>query len=288
MTDSKIKQIHRIYSILLSIIIVIAGICLMVSCIDIYNSGKQPFSRESVANAFNKISIPLYLCIFMTILGFILEIFIPTPLDKSKIATSKAMLLENLQNKKDMSQSDIDVITSITIERKKRRLHSISRVVTLIIASIIFLVYATNERNFHQSDINGSMIKAMYILVPCLLVSFIYSLFTVIINEKSMMTEIELLNKLPIKDNNESADDETCSCDKKIAAIRIAFLLIGIGILAYGFATGGTRDVLTKAVNICTECIGLGWLIDEQFFNKNKKIYSFKTKDNSAIQCSII
>ncbi|MBQ2981771.1 MAG: thioredoxin [Lachnospiraceae bacterium] len=40
--------------------------------------------------------------------------------------------------------------------------------------------------------------------------------------------------------------------------MRIAFIIIGIGILIYGFATGGTRDVLTKAVNICTECIGLG------------------------------
>ncbi|MBQ8580085.1 MAG: thioredoxin [Oscillospiraceae bacterium] len=28
--------------------------------------------------------------------------------------------------------------------------------------------------------------------------------------------------------------------------------------IAYGAAAGGTADVLTKAVNICTECVGLG------------------------------
>lgn len=257
MTSISIKRIHRIYSVLLSIVIVIAGICLMVSCVNIYNSGKQPFSREAVGNAFSKIAIPIYLCILMTVIGFLLELFLPSLSTKEKSSISQNMLLENLQNKKDTANCEPDVTTAITIERKKRRLHTVSRMVVLVIASVVFLIYATNEKNFHQSDINGSMIKAMYVLVPCLLVSFAYSLYTVIVNEKSMKAEIELLRKLPSKDTTAS-DDDYCSCDKKIAVIKVAFLLIGIGILIYGFATGGTRDVLTKAVNICTECIGLG------------------------------
>lgn len=251
------KRIHRIYSILLSLIIIIAGICLIVSCIQIYNSGKQPFSREAVANAFSKIAIPIYICIFMTILGFVLDIFIPNKSDKIKNIVTKDMTLENLQNKKDLSQCNIDVVSAITIERKRRRFHSTARMVVIFISSVVFLIYATNSDNFHQSNINGSMIKAMCILIPCMLISFIYSLFTVIINEKSMTTEIELLKKVPAKET--TANDECkCSCDKKLAIIRFAFLLIGMGILIYGLATGGTRDVLTKAVNICTECIGLG------------------------------
>ena len=183
--------------------------------------------------------------------------FIPNAASKGKIIISKNMVLESLQNKKDLSQCDIDVVTAITIERRKRRLHSITRMVVILISSVVFLIYATNENNFHQSDINGSMIMAMIVLAPCLLVSFVYSMFTVIINEKSMAVEIDLLKKIPTKESNDS-DNDCCSCDKKIAAIRVAFLLIGIGLLIYGFATGGTRDVLTKAINICTECIGLG------------------------------
>ena len=34
--------------------------------------------------------------------------------------------------------------------------------------------------------------------------------------------------------------------------------VVGLVILVYGFFAGGTADVLTKAVNICTECVGLG------------------------------
>ena len=257
MNELSTKRIHRIYSILLSIIIVIAGICLMVSCINIYNSGKQPFSREAVANAFSKIAIPIYLCIFMTILGFILDVFIPNKSLKDKNIISKNMLLENLQNKKDLSQCNIDVVTLINIERKKRRLHSTARMIVVLLSSIGFLLYATNSANFHQTDINGSIKKAMLILIPCLFISFIYSLFTVILNEKSMAVEIELLKKVPSKETTDQED--TCSsCDKKIAVIRIVMLLIGVAILLYGFSTGGTKDVMTKAVNICTECIGLG------------------------------
>ncbi|MBQ8683609.1 MAG: thioredoxin [Clostridia bacterium] len=40
--------------------------------------------------------------------------------------------------------------------------------------------------------------------------------------------------------------------------MRYGVLAVGLALLVYGFATGGIADVLTKAVNICTECIGLG------------------------------
>lgn len=40
--------------------------------------------------------------------------------------------------------------------------------------------------------------------------------------------------------------------------LRLALLCVGIGIFTYGFFAGGTADVMTKAVNICTECVGLG------------------------------
>lgn len=229
----------------------------MVSCIDIYKSGEHPFSRTAVANAFNKISIPIYICISMTILGFLLDLFLPNVIGKGKLNISKDMLLNNIQSKKDLSQCDVDIVCSVLIERKKRRLHSTLRMVVIIISSVIFLAYALDPDHFHQTDINGSMLKAMLVLIPCLLVSFAYSLFTVIINEKSMFNEIELLKKLPTKERSE-ADELAYSNDKKITAIRFLILIFGIGILVYGFYAGGTRDVLTKAVNICTECIGLG------------------------------
>jgi putative copper export protein len=46
---------------------------------------------------------------------------------------------------------------------------------------------------------------------------------------------------------------------KTLAAVgKIVILAIAVFCVAYGALEGGFSDVLTKAVNICTECIGLG------------------------------
>ncbi len=43
-----------------------------------------------------------------------------------------------------------------------------------------------------------------------------------------------------------------------LSAVRGALLLIALILVILGIVNGGLRDVLIKAVNICTECIGLG------------------------------
>ena len=45
---------------------------------------------------------------------------------------------------------------------------------------------------------------------------------------------------------------------KRIKVTRYCILGVAILFLVYGLATGGIADVLAKAINICTECIGLG------------------------------
>ena len=39
---------------------------------------------------------------------------------------------------------------------------------------------------------------------------------------------------------------------------RIVILCLGVLFIILGVMNGGSRDVLVKAINICTECIGLG------------------------------
>lgn len=40
--------------------------------------------------------------------------------------------------------------------------------------------------------------------------------------------------------------------------IRLALYLVAAALIIAGALNGGLRDVLVKAINICTECIGLG------------------------------
>ncbi len=45
---------------------------------------------------------------------------------------------------------------------------------------------------------------------------------------------------------------------KRLLVIRGVVLIIAVVFIAVGIFNGSARDVLTKAVKICTECIGLG------------------------------
>ena len=45
---------------------------------------------------------------------------------------------------------------------------------------------------------------------------------------------------------------------KAVTIARIAILCLGAVFIILGVMNGGSRDVLIKAINICTECIGLG------------------------------
>lgn len=253
MSNEAIKRIHFIYGILLSVLTVIAAICIMVSCVNLYQT--DSYSREAVAESFSKIAIPVYLCLVLVIGGFILNLVLPS---QKKIVTKQtAMQLKRLHTKIDLTKCDADLATSIIKEQKKRKLHFIICYVLLAIGVILFLPYGLNGNNFHQSDINSSMIKAVLLMAACLILPFIYAIFASFYAKASMERELTLVKQ--VKTFREAS--ETVAAAKNNRAILIAqcaIVVAGIGLLLYGLFTGGVADVLTKAINICTECIGLG------------------------------
>ena len=48
------------------------------------------------------------------------------------------------------------------------------------------------------------------------------------------------------------------SNSKIVTGIRIAVAVAALALIVAGILNGGMADVLSKAINICTECIGLG------------------------------
>ena len=46
--------------------------------------------------------------------------------------------------------------------------------------------------------------------------------------------------------------------NKAINITRVALLALSVLLIVVGIFNGGAEDVLQKAINICTECIGLG------------------------------
>ena len=53
-------------------------------------------------------------------------------------------------------------------------------------------------------------------------------------------------------------DDATVRDGRRTRTVRLVVGAAALAFLALGAANGGAWDVLVKAINICTECIGLG------------------------------
>lgn len=256
MTNQSSSRIRRVYGILLSVVLVIAGLCLMAQCYGIYTSAEGTFSREIVAQYFGPIAIPVWLCMAMVILGFVLDVFLPAGKEKGAVEKNYQLILERLHAKTDLVQCEESLRASVLREQSSRKRHKIVTIALLVLGSIIFLSYALNGSSFHQHEINASMIQAMLRLLPCMLVPFGYAVFAAYHSRASIRREIDLMKQANAP--RKAPAEQAKPVSNAPVILRWAVLAVAVGILVYGYCAGGTADVLTKAINICTECVGLG------------------------------
>lgn len=257
MTQKTKQSLHLLYSIALSVTLTVAGLLLIIACIGIYNSGDRPFTPEAVAAAFSGIAIPVYLCLALIVGGFVFDGFSPLPTKKQLPPKQYEAILARLYDRCQLSGCSAQLQDAISRQQKSRRLHRLITLGLLALGSVIFLAYGTNPHNFHQSQITESMEKAVYILLSCMAAPFAYGVFTAYHRRKSMEAEIQLV-KQAIRQAPGQAAQAPQKPVRQTPWLRFVILGIGLTILLIGFFTGGTRDVLTKAINICTECVGLG------------------------------
>lgn len=256
MTTQHSDRIRRIYSIVLSTVLVIAGLCLMAACYRIYTTADGTFSREIVAAHFGRIAFPVYLCLALVIGSFLLELFFPGTVKKVVSEKNELLILQRLQNKTDLENCDTNLQAAVRKERRSRKCHKAVTLLVLAAGSVIFLCYALNGNNFHQREITDSLIQAMYLLIPCMAVPFGYAVFAAYHSRASIRREISLLKQA--ESTRSPAPAAAVPSGKTGTILRWVILAVAAVLLIWGYCIGGTADVLTKAINICTECVGLG------------------------------
>lgn len=259
MNKETIKRIRLIYGIILGASAVIAGICLIAACLGIYfNGGEEPYSRQVVAQSFSQIAGPVYLCLALVIGGFLLDFALPTDNKKRKPEKNDQLTLDRLLAKRNLEICAPSLRKQIDTLRKARKRNCWIGAALLILGSILFLLYGANPANFHQSQINASMIRAMWVMLPCLAIPFAWVVFTAYAHKASLRKEIELVRQISVDPNAKTPAVVCKDPSRAILIVRCVLVCAAIALLIYGYFAGGTADVLTKAVNICTECVGLG------------------------------
>ena len=257
MTDKTKSVLRLVYHIAVTAALVVAGLCLMVACVNIYrlNPDGHPFTREVVAQHFAPIALPVYLCIALAVVGFCLRPLLPdAPALKADLSLPT---LKRLTARVDVGACPAELATAIKKERRARALHWGVVEALLAAGGAIFLLYALDMENFHISEITASMKAAMVWLIPCMGVPFAYGVFSAYFSRASVKREIALLKSAPAEAVS-PAPAAPAVTERWIVIVRCALVALALFGIAVGFANGGWLDVLTKAINICTECIGLG------------------------------
>lgn len=144
MSDTTRKKLHDFYNVVQIVFIIISAVCIIAACLHLFfTGGEKPYSRQTVAEHFKYICIPVYITIVLIAGGFILNLIFP--------------------------------------QEKKKGL-------------------AGKPTKFKTVEKNAKVINI----------------------------------------------------------VRICVFTVAVAFILYGFLSGGALAVLTKAINICTECIGLG------------------------------
>ncbi len=79
-------------------------------------------------------------------------------------------------------------------------------------------------------------------------------------NEDKPVMIPEFAGSMKDRSKNGAAEEEQNNSSRKnrLNRIRLAVLIIAVICIIAGIANNNMRDILIKATNICTECIGLG------------------------------
>lgn len=254
------KRIRLIYGIVLSVVLVAAAVCLIVGCLNIYHSGgEQTYTPEKVAEAFAPIAWVVYLAIALTVAGWLLHFILPGDKLRMKLGKNEPLILKKLHEKQDYTRcGDAKIRGAIQKEQKQRKLITVIGFALLGIGSLIFLVYALNFDRYAGEDITGIMVNAMWVLLPCMAVPFGFGIWSGFYARASIRREISLMKLVAAPREKAPQATESTKRFSRTQVVRYALLGVAVAFILGGFLFGGWKDVLTKAVNICTECVGLG------------------------------
>ena len=257
------NRIHKLYGIVTGVSAVVAGICLIAACLHIYRSGvaadaAQIYTRQIVAESFAKIAIPVYICLVLVIGGMVLDLVLPAEKPKLKPEKNLPLILQRLREKTDLQACDENLRKAVAKEQQRRHILGFWAGFPIAHGFVQFCKYAADPAHWAANS-TPSMVSAVSLMALLIGIPFLITVFATYRIRKSMSMEIELMRQASAQAPKvaEKAAPKACR-NRGVNIARIVILAAAVVLVVLGACNEGTKDILTKAVNICTECVGLG------------------------------
>ncbi len=259
------KRIWLIWGIVQSVLIVCAGGALILACLTIYNSPEGTFSRATVGAAFGRISVLVWAAVGSILVGAVLSCVMPQNAKRHTAKADERVLLRRMTDTFDLSTLPTDTMQSILRLRRTRKNLTIMAAVASVVLAIPAVVWVVLPDSFgvKESKTDEVMVASAIVLGCAVLAMLICSVIGAF-NSAYCRRERDII-KLAVAKREAVKRVEPPSrpvffWDKPatVWAVRGTVLAAAAVFIVLGVCNGGMRDVLGKAIRICTECIGLG------------------------------
>lgn len=224
-------------------------------CADIYYTGVSAanrtstgvllsdiYSREIVAERFGKIAWAIWLWLALLAAALIFRVRVQTP----ALRAPNEALLEALLRRTEKT----DAIRNA--EKKRLAARAACAAICAVCAACI-AAYFLAPGHFASRDLEAVMAQMLRRVAPWALAALAAIFCFERIDAKLVLREIEQARLAPRRQAEQPARRAF-----PVSAVRGALLASAAALIALGVLNGGMRDTLVKAIQICTECIGLG------------------------------
>lgn len=265
MTDKQQRTLRRAYGVFLSVFTIIVGILLIVQSQRIYHSEEiSPYAPQKVGEALSQIAIFLYLWLGAVVVGWVLWELFPEPSVKNKALVYQTHILKKLRAR-------VPSNTMSEALKRSERTDTVIRYVFIIFgvfAAVMVGICVFDKSNYtpvgNSFNPTSDMLAMLPKILPWIAAFFLVAIAKAIYDEFSAKKKIQELKELfaSTKPTERQKTREPIVGERTLSKIklglRIGLALCSVLLIVVGALNGGAKELLEKAINICTECIGLG------------------------------
>lgn len=210
-------------------------------CLDIYFTG-DGFIRENVAARLEYFAAPSAVYAVLAVIAAIIG------------RPNERPVKMDAANRLRLMKARAVTLNAAALREEKLRLGIYAALgAVLTVCAGFSAAFLLNEKNFISWNLEAVMGRLLAHVGPWAVAAFAAIIAAVYVCDASMEREAEALKGIPGGTRQERHTKKF-----PVNAVRICILAVSVMLIVVGVINGGMRDVLIKAINICTECIGLG------------------------------
>ena len=251
---------NRVFLILQAIVCILLVLMLCASAVSAYREGlarraddprQQIFTAEIAAERLGRVAPLFFIGVGLLIAGLVLDV----KNEGAKGGAKDSELTRDLVVRRVANPSEA---MKRARAAQKRLLYIGWGVFALCMVPVA--VYIADAAHFPQEDLEGMFYALLRVLLPFGAVGLGALAVTSVLRERHVLLEIEAA-QARIKEErggNAAAKPDATASGKGRTALQAIVVVVAAALIVMGALNGGARDVLVKAITICTECVGLG------------------------------